>query len=445
MNAPLASPVRHEAVPVMTERRTAIIGALIIVIGPLSMSLYTPAMPELVQAFGSTASTMKLTLSVYFGAFALAQLLCGPLSDAYGRRPAAIGFFALYVAGSLIAATAPSVGWLIAGRALQGIGVAAGPAIARAIVRDQFIGQPSARILNLIGTMLAVGPAVAPTLGGAILVAFGWQPIFYVMVLYGLAALGLLLLAVPETNPQPDPAQARPGRILGNYGRLLRDAGFMRASLTIGFSVGGIYALGAILPFVLIDAVGLTPTQFGLAMICQTGAYMGGTIIAGQAMKRVDANRLIPVGLAMVMLAGAAMALLPFLLPLSFATVMGPVAVWACGMALVMPGATTAALSGSPAIAGSAAALMGCLQIGGGFAGSAAASFFPSPTLAMSVVMPGMALIALAAQFLRAKAPVAAAEAAPIDENDLELANDPAGVIGAAGDEIEVGVFRKSA
>jgi DHA1 family bicyclomycin/chloramphenicol resistance-like MFS transporter len=138
------------------------------------------------------------------------------------------------------------------------------------------------------------------------------------------------------------------------------------------------------------------------------------------------------------------MALFPLVLPLSFATVMGPVAVWACGMALVMPGATTAALSGSPAIAGSAAALMGCLQIGGGFAGSAAASLFPSPTLAMSVVMPGMALIALAAQLLMRPAPRLSAPAA-IDETDLELANDPAGIIGAAGDEIEVGVFRKSA
>lgn len=429
---------------VMTELRTAMIGALIIVLGPLSMSLYTPAMPELVQAFGTSASTMKLTLSVYFAGFAIAQLICGPLSDAYGRRPAAIGFFSLYVAGSLIAASAADVHWLIIGRTLQGIGVAAGPAISRAIVRDQFTGQASARILNLIGTMLGIGPAIAPTIGGAILSAFGWQPIFYVMVLYGFAALGFILLAVPETNPAPDPAQARPARILRNYGTLAHDAGFMRASLTIGFSVGGIYTLGAILPFVLIDVVGLTPTQFGLAMICQTGSFMLGTIIAGQAMKWTDASRLVPVGLIVVTGAGAAMMMLPWFLPQSFLTVMIPVGFWACGMALVMPGATTSALSGSPAIAGSAAALMGCLQIGGGFAGSAVSSLFNTPTLALSVVLPGMAVLSVAAHvLLRPKTPKAAT--APIDEVDLEIAADPAGVIGAAGDEIDVGIYRKSA
>lgn len=429
--------------PVMTEMRTAVIGALLIVLGPISMSLYTPAMPELVAAFGTSASTMKLTLSVYFCGFAVAQLICGPLSDAYGRRPAAIGFFLLYVAGSLIAASAPDVHWLILGRALQGIGVAAGPAISRAIVRDQFTGQTSARILNLIGTMLGIGPAIAPTIGGAILSAFGWQPIFYVMVLYGVAALGLILLAVPETNPAPDPAQARPGRILRNYGALLGNAGFMRASLLIGFSVGGIYTLGAILPFVLIDVVGLTPTQFGLAMVCQTGSFMLGTVIAGRSMKWVDANRLIPVGLAIVLGAGAAMAVMPWFLPYSFLTVMGPVAVWACGMALVMPGGTTSALSGSPAIAGSAAALMGCLQIGGGFAGTAVASLFHAPTAALGMVLPGMAVLALLS-FVLLKPKAAVTAGAPIDETDLEIAADPAGIIGAAGDEIELDLFRKT-
>ncbi|HQS45066.1 MAG TPA: MFS transporter, partial [Xanthobacteraceae bacterium] len=121
--------------PVMSQNRTAIIGALIVVIGPLSMSLYTPALPALVHAFNSTPSAMKLTLSVYFCGFAFSQLLCGPLSDAFGRRPAALGFFAIYVAGSLVAAFAPDMVWLVVGRGLQGIGVAAGPAISRAIVR----------------------------------------------------------------------------------------------------------------------------------------------------------------------------------------------------------------------------------------------------------------------------------------------------------------------
>lgn len=431
--------------PVMTEMRTAIIGALIIVLGPISMSLYTPALPALVHAFGTTASVMKLTLSVYFCGFAFSQLVCGPLSDAYGRRPAAIGFFSLYVVGSIVAASAPDVTWLIIGRGLQGIGVAAGPAIARAIVRDQFTGQASARILNLIGTMLAIGPALAPTLGGVILSTLGWQPIFYVMVMYGVLAVGLLVLAVPETNAAPDPANARPLQIVRNYGVLLRDSGFMRASLMIGFSLGGIYSLAAIVPFVMIETVGLTPTQFGYAMVCQTGSFMMGTIVAGRVLKRgVDADRLVPAGLALVLLGGGSMAALPWFLPYTSPTVMGPVAIWAFGVALLLPGGTTAALSGFPAMAGSAAALMGCMQIGGGFLGLAVASLFSDPARALGVVVPVMGVLSCLTYAVLKPNPIPAF-APPVDEADLQIATDPVGLIGVAGDEIEAEVFRKSA
>lgn len=422
--------------PRMTEGRTAAVGAAIIVLGPMSMSLYTPAMPLLVQAFGTTPAVLKLTLSVYFGGFAISQLICGPLSDAFGRRPAAIGFFALYVVGSIVAAMAPDIHWLIIGRALQGIGVAAGPAIARAIVRDQFTGQTSARILGLIGSMQAVGPALAPSVGGLILGVAGWQPIFYVMVLWGFMVMGLLVFGVPETNPGADPAQARPMQILRNYAQLLRDPGFMRVSLLIGFGVGALYALSSILPFVMIDRVHLTPTQFGLGMVCQTGSFVIGSLTSARLMRRVDASRLIPVGTAIGLVAALLLAVLTFLHDVSFLTVMGPTALLAFGMALVVPGCTTAALSGFPTMAGSAAALMGCLQIGGGFIGSSVASLFGDPVMALGVVIPAMGLIASTAYvLLRPRRPPL--HRGVVDPADLEIAADPAGLMGGPGEEFE--------
>src|SRR3954463_11093225 len=185
----LESGVNGQPVPLMTETRTAVVGALIVALGAISMSLYTPAMPALVDAFNTTPATVKLTLTVYFGGFAFAQLVCGPLSDAYGRRPIALGSFSIYLLGSVIAALSPTIQWLVVGRILQGIGVAAGIAISRAIVRDQFTGQRSARIMNLIGLMLAVGPAVSPTIGGVLLSTLGWHSIFLVMVVYGIVAV----------------------------------------------------------------------------------------------------------------------------------------------------------------------------------------------------------------------------------------------------------------
>ena len=282
MSAPMPEgKVAAPPAPLMTETRTAVVGALIVALGSVSMSLYTPAMPALVEAFQTTPATVKLTLTVYFGGFAFAQLVCGPLSDAFGRRPVALGFFSVYLLGSVVAAVSPAIAWLVVGRMLQGIGVAAGIAISRAIVRDQFTGQQSARIMNLIGLMLTIGPAVSPALGGVILGTVGWHAIFLVMVAYGLVVVLVLGFGVRETNRTPDPTRARPGQIARNYLILLRDRGFMRAGLLLGLMLGGIYTLAVLLPFVMIDRVGLTPTQFGLAMICQTGSYMLGAAGSG--------------------------------------------------------------------------------------------------------------------------------------------------------------------
>src|SRR6185312_10235138 len=157
----------------MTERRATIIGAMLVALGAISMSLYTPAMPTLVTAFGTSIATIKLSLTLYFAGFACAQLVAGPLSDAFGRRPVALGFLAIYVVASLVAMAAPDVGWLLGGRLFQGIGASAGIAISRAIVRDRFGGQQSSRIMNAIGISMAVGPALSPTVGGLILASLG--------------------------------------------------------------------------------------------------------------------------------------------------------------------------------------------------------------------------------------------------------------------------------
>ncbi|WP_245263338.1 multidrug effflux MFS transporter [Azorhizobium doebereinerae] len=428
----------------MSETRTAAIGAMIVVLGPISMSLYTPALPALVAAFHTTPAMLKLTLSVYFFGFAFSQLACGPLSDAFGRRPTALGFFLIYLIGSVVAAFAPDITWLIIGRGLQGVGVAAGPAVSRAIVRDQFTGQPSARIMNLIATMLAIGPAIAPTIGGAILSTLGWQPIFLVMVIYGLVLVALLALFVPETNRAPDRAHAHPWRVVKNYRTLLSDPRFLRPSLIIGFTLGGIYTLAAILPFVLIDHIGLTPVQFGLAMICQTGSFMTGSLVTGRLLRRFKADALIPVGLAIVLVAAAGMAVAIRIFPGSAVAAMLPVAVWAFGIALLLPGGTTSALSGFPHIAGAASAAMGFLQIGGGLLGTTVASAFSEPAEAFTIVIPGMAVAGLAAFALLRPRP-APGRAVRISEPDLEISTDPAGLVGAAGDEIEAKVFRKTA
>ncbi|WP_144294594.1 multidrug effflux MFS transporter [Rhodoligotrophos appendicifer] len=401
----------------MSPTRTATIGAVLVAMGSVSMALYTPAMPALVKFFATDPATIKLTLTAYFFGFAFAQLISGPMSDALGRRPTALGFFVFYMLGSLICVVAPSVTWLLVGRILQGIGAAAGVALSRAIVRDQFTGQASAKIMNTIGLMLALGPALSPTIGGVMLLAFGWHSIFVLMLIYGIGLILLVIFGLPETLAERDPAHLRPLRILRNYLTLLSDRRFLAPSLIVGLTLGGLYTLAGILPFVLVDKVGLTEIEFGLGMLMQSASFLTGAGLTGQILKHREARTMVPVGLGFVLLGAIAMAIVLRLVEPTFLTVMIPVGIWAFGIAFLLPSTTTDALAHFPTMAGAASAMMGFLQIGGGFAGTAIASLFNDPLEALATIMPIMGFGALAIYLTiggsgRSRRPVTVATAA---------------------------------
>ncbi|MEJ1159836.1 Bcr/CflA family efflux MFS transporter [Prosthecomicrobium sp. N25] len=394
---PAGTPVADAAAPLLSATRTSVIGAILIALGPISMALYTPAMPTLVTAFGTTIATIKLTLTLYFAGFALAQLACGPLSDAYGRRPVTLAFMGLYLLASLAALLSPSVHVLLAARFLQGVGAAAGVAIARAIVRDLFEGQQSARIMNTMGIMLALGPAISPTIGGITLDLAGWHAIFALMVVYGAVVVGMVLFVLPETNRAPDPARARPAMLVAAYGTLLREPRFMLPAAVLGTALGALYALGTMLPFVLIDRAGLTPTQFGLGMIAQTGSFATGGFLVRKLLIETDAQKLVRPGILIGLAAALVLAVLMRTVPPSYIAVMGPIGVYAFSLALIMPGPSTTALAPFPHMAGAAAALLGFMQMGGGLVGSLAAALFGDPVKALATILPVMMAMALLA------------------------------------------------
>jgi DHA1 family purine ribonucleoside efflux pump-like MFS transporter/DHA1 family bicyclomycin/chloramphenicol resistance-like MFS transporter len=382
------------------------LGALLATIGPISMSIYTPAMPELVSAFQTTDEAIKMTLSVYFAGFSVAQLLAGPISDAFGRRAATLLFVGIYVIGSLLAAFAPGIEWLLAGRLIQGIGASVGITVARAIVRDQFTGTEASRIMNLIGIMIAIGPAIAPTVGGLALAAFGWQSVFVMLIGFGLLICLSVLVFMRETSV-PDRRRALPGPLLSAYGELARESRFVAASLVLGGSIGALYAQATLLPFILIKVVGLSPTAFGLGMLMQSGSYFLGSVCLRYAAQRLGGNGSVRVGLALLGFSGILIALsVQFATP-SYLSIMGPIAFLAFGLAFLTPHMTTSALYPFPHIAGSASAMMGFIQMGGGFMGGVAASLIGVPLTAFGTVIPTMALISIASYlwFARASRP----------------------------------------
>ncbi|WP_293720819.1 multidrug effflux MFS transporter [Stappia sp.] len=381
--------------PLMGERRTAVIGAALVAIGPITMALYTPAMPVLAEAFSTSQSMIKLTLTAYFTGFALTQLLCGPLTDAFGRKPVTIGFLFLYLASTIVATWAPTIEWMLIARTLQGIGASVGVAASRAIVRDQFTGQASARIMNTIAMMLALGPALAPTIGAITLELFGWREIFWAMLIYGFVLLAVVIWLQHETNAFIDRGHMAPRRFFSNYARLIRDPRFLQPSLMVGFGIGTIYTLASILPFVIIDRVGLSPTQFGFGMMVKSGSFISGTILTSQLLRRMDASRLLPYSMCGLLLASLAMVIEATSGDPSFLGTMLPVGLYAFSLAISLPGPTTAALQGFPQIAGAASALMGFLQFGAGLLGSLVAAAIGDPLLSIAIVPPCMAAIAV--------------------------------------------------
>ncbi|WP_127597940.1 multidrug effflux MFS transporter [Nitratireductor alexandrii] len=379
----------------MSERRVGVIGALLAAVGPISLALFTPAMPELVRIYDTTEAAVKLTLSLYFAGFALAQLVCGPLSDGFGRKPVTIGFMGIFFAASVLAMFAPTIEVLIVARLLQGIGAAVGIAIARAVVRDLFNDERAVRITNLIGIILALGPAISPTLGGIAIELAGWHSVFVLMALMSVVVVFVTILCLRETVTR-DLSRIRPAALIRAYATLLGNGYFMLSSLVIAGTMGAIYAQATVLPFILMDRVGLTPAQFGVGMLMQSGLFFAGSLVARWTLRILAPARLVPIGLAFVAAGSLAMAVFLRVWEPTFLIVMAPVSLYAFGIAFVMPAMSVAAMAPFPRIAGSASSMTGFLQMGTGLVGGLVAALIGEPVTALAIVVPALGLIAIA-------------------------------------------------
>ncbi|MTI18348.1 Bcr/CflA family efflux MFS transporter [Rhodobacteraceae bacterium RKSG542] len=375
--------------PILSEKKTAVICALLGALGPMSMALYTPSMPLLASVFGTDVPTIQMSISLFFAGFTVSQLVCGPLSDAYGRRKVIMWFMGIYLIGSLLAVTTPVIEGLLVARVLQGVGASAGVAISRALVRDQFSGEVGARIMNLVGMMFAVAPACAPLVGSVLLATFGWKAIFTLMVLYGLLVLYIAVRILPETNANRDPSRFRPKYLFCSYKTLISSPEFLLPSLIIALSLGGIYTFPVLLPYVYIEHLGLTPFMFSLMMMVQNVFFFSGALTTRQLMKRMSSEAVVPIGLVCGAISGLSLVWACYFAELTVWHVVLSCGLFSFGVALVMPAMTMRALHPFPHIAGAASALMGFVQMGGGFlAGTVAALAFSSSITALGTILP---------------------------------------------------------
>ena len=179
-------------------------------IGALAIDTYLPSMPAIGAEFGVGPVAVQQTLSVFLFTFALMMLFYGTLSDSFGRRPVILGALAMYTLASVGAALAPSFGWLLAFRALQGLSAGAGSVIGQAIVQDRFEGAQAQKMMSHIMMVFGLAPAIAPVLGGWLHVSFGWRSNFVALFGFGLAAWLMVWFLLPETVRQraPEPMEA---------------------------------------------------------------------------------------------------------------------------------------------------------------------------------------------------------------------------------------------
>jgi DHA1 family bicyclomycin/chloramphenicol resistance-like MFS transporter len=327
-------------------------------LGPLSMDMYLPSLPDISHALAAPAARTQLTISSYLIGFAVGQIGYGPLSDRYGRRPVLLAAITLYLTSTLACTAAPSVDVLIAARLLQGVGGSGAIVLARAIVRDLYSGVRAARELSLMGSISAFAPIVAPMIGGVLQSAFGWRSSFVCM------SLVVMLVAV---RLLPETLRRRPGgptslfAMVGGYGAVVRHRGFLIYLGIITISYAGLFAWVSGASVVLQSVYGLSATAFGFTFALGALGYMAGATIATRLVVRLGLDRTIGAGVIVLAAGGLALAAV-VAAGIPGIWLVAAMALYLAGLGLAMPQAMAGALTPFPDRAGTAASLVGLVQ-----------------------------------------------------------------------------------
>jgi DHA1 family bicyclomycin/chloramphenicol resistance-like MFS transporter len=335
--------------------------AALVALGPLSVDMYLPAMPRMMEGLGTDIEHMHLTLSTYLSGFALFHLVCGPLGDRYGRRPILMGGTALFVVASIGCSLATTVHDLLLFRFIQGIGACVGPTLARAVARDVFGPTRAARALSLIAMLMALAPAVAPLMGGFLLLWLPWPIVFIFLAFYGASMLVLIKRFLAESLPQRQ--SLHPLVIARNFGQLVRNPVFILSTFASAFVYSGLMSYLSSSSFVYINMLGLPVQYFGFVFLTSVAGYMAGSALSARLTASQASEQTIRFGALLVVSATSAMWLGSKLFPHSVLALALPMVLYSTGMGLVLPNAMAVALSPFAHMAGTASALMGFIQM----------------------------------------------------------------------------------
>ncbi|MFC4271691.1 Bcr/CflA family efflux MFS transporter [Sneathiella chungangensis] len=371
--------------------------AAAVALGPLSTDMYLPTFPQLAAFFNASAAEVQLTLSIFTFGIGGCQLIYGPLTDRFGRKPViVIGLF-IYVFASIACLFAYHIDQLVILRFIQALGVCAAIVVPRAIVRDLFKREQAAQQLSRMGTIMGLAPAIAPVLGGYIAAFYGWQSVFFVLGLASLIVGLVTLLLVDESLAEKNFNALRPSHIVRNYLDLLRHREFLGYALTGGLSFGGLFSFISGSPLVLIEVLGVRAENFGYFFGIVVLGYMSGTLLGPKMTNARGLSFSVGIGTVICAIGGGSMVLAAWAGMNTLTAVVLPMVIYTLGMGVVLPQSQAGAMAPFPDKAGSASALMGFLMLGfAAFLGFMIAYFYDQTQFSMVYAIGLMGLSTLA-------------------------------------------------
>ncbi|NNM43591.1 MAG: multidrug effflux MFS transporter [Chlamydiae bacterium] len=369
----------------------------------MSNDMYLPALPIIADDFFASISLVQFTIAAWLGGNTAVQLIIGPLSDRYGRRPILLGGGVLFLLATLGCATAPSLSFLICARFLQGIGVCSMMVSGYASIHDLYDDQKSIHILVWMGTAAVIAPAIGPLLGGLLLLVTDWRGIFFSLFALASASILALWFSMPESTSAKSPQSLKIKSLLSSYRKIISNASFMISAACFAFLYGGIIGWITSSPFILLETLQLTPTTFGYLQIPVFGGYIVGAQLVKFFLEKYGKEKVISLGLAVSLLSGIFLVIFSFILPSSPLSFVIPLACYCTGFGFAAAPLNRVTLTSTTQQKGMAMAVFYLTMTGIGTGVSVILSIFHETAFSASVVIGASALASLLLNRFRKK------------------------------------------
>lgn len=367
-------------------------------VGPLATDMYLASFTDIAQEFSASASAVQLTLTAFLLGVCVGQLFLGPLSDRFGRRPVMLTALAVFAASGVALTFSAGIEMFVALRAVQGFSGAAGVVVSRAIAADLSTGRTAVRALSIIAMVGALGPLIAPPVGGAVATVAGWRGVLAVLAVASVAMLVVAVVMVPESLPPERRHRGGIGTAFGSFGRLLRDRAYVGYVVAFAAGFAAMLAYISASPFVGQRILGMTPFLYALSFAAGGAALVLANLVNARVAPRVGPRRMLVLGLALSTTAALALAVLTLAGALGIPAFIASAFLLTGGTGFIMSNCSALGLARADASRGAGAALLGSTQfLAGAIASPIVGLWGEGTAVPMALVAVGCIAVAVAA------------------------------------------------